>query len=221
MHGCHAVCRALVIMPSRSDHPPSAEVQMVLSTACRPNLSLQRLLVCPPRTPAGLALLLVVQRAPTDSAIAIEGAPLSMHISHASWPMTWRIIAADFFRIPDVPRPAAMNPTLLQRPITPLLVGVHQGAGNPSPSAMHSAVHAARYKVVHALILHLRYCSVSKEQSLLMLEPMRGLASCEEEIGNGWQGGQLPSRCPLPQAKRFALLAAPVHATANIEQWCG
>ena len=76
-----------------------------------------------------------------------------------------------------------MNPTLLQRPVTPLLVGLHQGAGKPPLSAMHPAVHAARYKVAHALTLHLRYRGLSKDQSLCVLEPIRGLAPSEDNPG--------------------------------------
>lgn len=59
-----------------------------------------------------------------------------MQFSHASWPMTWRITRAlvscqAFLLILDIPRPAAMNLTRLQRPVTPLLEGLRQGAGEP------------------------------------------------------------------------------------------
>ena len=47
-----------------------------------------------------------------------------------------------------------MNSTLLQRHLTPLVGGLHQGAGNPPPLAMNLAVHAARYKALHAPVRH-------------------------------------------------------------------
>ena len=84
--------------------------------------------------------------------VSIEGAPLSMQISHATcdvtWWIRWSLVSANAFSpIRDVFRPAAMNSTLLQRPIAPSLAGLRQGAGDALPF-MHPAVQTARYRIV-------------------------------------------------------------------------
>lgn len=111
----------------------------------------------PNRRALQLAPELVLPTWQCQETVSIEGAPLSMLISHASCAVTWRITRAwgerqALLPISDVPRPAAMNPTLLQRPVAPLIVGLRQGAGDSPPSTMHSAVHAARYRIMLAPI---------------------------------------------------------------------